>query len=58
MKAPVLTSERLVYKPLSYGHLSENYVSWMNDPEVIKYLETGGNYTIEMLKVYLNVVEK
>lgn len=58
MKAPVLTSERLVYKPLSYGHLSENYVNWMNDPEVIKYLETGGNYNIEMLKEYLSEVEK
>lgn len=39
-------------------HLSQDYVDWLNDEEVYRYLETGGNYTIEMLKKYLSDVEK
>jgi [ribosomal protein S5]-alanine N-acetyltransferase len=58
MKADILESERLVYIPLSMQHLSQDYVDWMNDPEVIRYLESGGNYTLEMLEQYLKDVEK
>jgi len=57
MKAPFLESERLVYKPLSTDHLSQDYVDWLNDPDVNKYLETGGNYSMDMLKDYLLEVE-
>jgi RimJ/RimL family protein N-acetyltransferase len=39
-------------------HCTDRYVAWLNDPEVYKYLETGGNYTIGMLRDYLaSVVE-
>ncbi len=48
-----MESERLVYKRVSLDHLSEAYVSWMNDPKVTMYLESGGNYTLEMLKTYI-----
>lgn len=48
-----LESERLVFKRLSKEHISTTYVNWLNDPEVYKYLETGGNYTLEMLKSYI-----
>ena len=58
MKAPVLYSNRLVYKPLSLAHLSDDYVDWLNDPEVIEYLETGGDYTIQRLEKFLIEVEK
>jgi RimJ/RimL family protein N-acetyltransferase len=58
MKAPVLESERLIYKPVSMQHLSEEYVEWMNDPEVTRYMESGGNYTIEKLEEFLKQVEK
>lgn len=58
MKAPFLESDRLIFKPLSTKHLSQNYVNWLNDPDVYKYLETGGNYTISMLREYLTSVEK
>lgn len=30
----------------------------MNDPEVIRYLESGGDYTLAKLKLYLKKVEK
>ncbi len=58
MKAPILESERLIYKPLSLSHLSQNYVDWMNDYEVNKYMTIRGDYTIEILKSFLQQVEK
>lgn len=51
-------TERLILKPLSLFHLSQHYVDWMNDDEVNKYLESGGNYSLELLKDYLTDVEK
>ena len=53
-----LQSDRLVFRPLSLVYLTERYVSWLNNPEVYKYLETGGNYTLEILKDYLIEVEQ
>jgi len=53
MKSPILNTERLTLKALSLEHLSEDYVSWLNDAEVYRYLETGGNYTFEMLSEYI-----
>lgn len=58
MKAKNLETERLVLKPLSLNHLSQDYVDWLNDEEVYRYLETSGNYTHEMLRDYLEEVEK
>ena len=58
MKAVLLESERLVYNPLSLEHLSHDYVSWLNDPDVTLYLETGGNYTMDMLRYFLTEIEK
>lgn len=57
MKAPIITTKRLILKPLTIEHLSQDYVNY-NDIEVYKYLETGGNFTIEMLQEYLKEVEK
>lgn len=56
--APNLESERLIYVPLSLAHLSQEYVDWLNNPSIYKYLETGGNYTMEMLQNYLLEAEK
>lgn len=53
MKACYLESERLYFKPLSMSNLSKKYVSWMNDSDVNRYLESGGDYTIEKLETYL-----
>ena len=38
-------------------HYSQYYVDWLNDIDVYKYLETGGNYTLGMLHEYLKEVE-
>ncbi len=53
MKAVNLETERLSLRRLSLEHLSNAYVGWLNDVEVFKYLETGGNYTIGELENYL-----
>ena len=58
MKAPILETPRLILKPLNMEHLTEDYVGWLNDEEVYRYLETGGNYTFAMLKDYLAEVVK
>jgi RimJ/RimL family protein N-acetyltransferase len=58
MKAPVLESNRLLYRPISRLHLSDDYVSWLNDPDVYRYLETGGNYTRPVLEKFLLEAEK
>lgn len=58
MKAVELESERLLLKRLTIDHLSDSYVSWLNDCEVNKYLETRGGYSLEKLKAFLIDQEK
>ena len=53
MKDINLKSERLTYKRVSKEHISKEYVNWINDIDVNMYLETKGNYTIEILKKYI-----
>lgn len=53
MKNIDLESERLIFSRLSRQHISADYVNWINDPEVNMYLETRGNYTIDLLKSYI-----
>ena len=55
MRAIILESERLILQPLSKKHLSNNYVSWLNDPLVSQYLESGGDYTIEKLRNFIEM---
>lgn len=58
MKAPELKTDRLLLQPLTSAFLSEEYVSWLNDPLVNQYLETPSDYTLEDLQAYLTVVDK
>ena len=58
MKVPNLKSDRLIYEPLGIKHLSKQYLGWMNDHLVVEHLESGGNYTYEMLKNFLLKHEK
>ena len=57
MIVPVLESKRLVLKPLSREFLSQKYVDWLNDADVNKYLESGGDYNLSKLDLYLKDVE-
>ncbi len=56
MKAIRLETQRFYLERLSIEHLSQDYVDWMNDNEVNKFLESGGNYTLDMLKDFLTDV--
>ncbi len=58
MKAPALISERLYLEPLSKKYLSIDYVNWLNNIDVHRFMEAGGNYTLEMLENYLLEVEQ
>lgn len=58
IKATPLETERLILLPLTKKHATEEYVGWLNDPEVYKYLETGGDYTLAKLDAFLEEVEK
>jgi len=55
---PVLETDRLLLKPLNKSYLSQNYVDWMNDGEVNRYLESGGDYNFKKLNEYLMEVER
>lgn len=57
MKIKNLSSKRLDLIPLGLNHLSVFYVNWMNDKDVIKHLESGGDYDILKLKNFLTNVE-
>ena len=54
---PLLTSKRLNLEKLSTRFCSQEYVNWLNDPRVFRYLESGGDYTLEKLRSYLEKVE-
>lgn len=56
MKATVIESKRLIFKPISLEHLSQDYVDWMNDPDVIRYLESGGDYSLSKLENYISEI--
>jgi ribosomal-protein-alanine N-acetyltransferase len=52
-----LETERLILIPLGTGHLSDEYINWLNDSEVNKFLESGGEYTKNKLLEFLQHIE-
>jgi ribosomal-protein-alanine N-acetyltransferase len=56
--APTIETERLILERLTSKFSSNSYVGWMNDPVVIQWLESGGDYTSEKLSNYLKDVEE
>jgi len=53
VKEVKLISDRLIFEPLGLKHLSTRYVNWMNDSLVNKYMESGGDYTLDKLRDFL-----
>lgn len=51
-----LETERLLLEPMALNFCTEKYVNWLNDNEINQFLETGGNYTLESLKSYLEKI--
>jgi ribosomal-protein-alanine N-acetyltransferase len=59
MSFSAIETERLVLQPMDESFISLDYLSWMNDPEVFLYLESGGNYSMNELQEYVkNSVQK
>ena len=49
-----IETKRLVMRPLGISFLSNTYLNWMQDEEVVKFMESGGkNYSFNDLKEYL-----
>lgn len=57
-QVPVLHTQRLTLTALNTSFCTEDYVNWMNDLQVNAFLETGGDYTLQQLRNYLEEVEK
>lgn len=53
MKDISIESQRLYYKRLGAEHISDDYVKWLNDPEINAFLEVGNNNNLETLKAYI-----
>lgn len=49
-----LETKRLLLVPLNLSFCTETYVSWLNDPEVYRFLETRGNQTLKTLAEFIN----
>ena len=58
MKNIDIETQRLNFIRLSKQHVSSAYVGWINDPEVNMYLETRGNYTLNLLNSYIEEQNK
>ena len=54
----VLETERLKLQPLNSSFCSKEYLEWINDEEVIRYLESEKGSSINDLKKYLESIEK
>ena len=53
MKTPFLIGDRIYLRPLCRDDLNECYLSWLNDPEVNRFLTSGRfPYTMDELESY------
>lgn len=50
---PILESDRLILHPMDLSFCSETYLAWLNDPEVYRFLESGGGYSMQSLNNYI-----
>ena len=55
MQHPILIGQRLYLRPLEESDIGEDYVGWLNDFDVTRYLETGVfPSTAESIRQYLD----
>jgi RimJ/RimL family protein N-acetyltransferase len=53
-KAPTLDTKRLTLVPFADAHLTERYVGWLNDPEVVRYSEQRHRrHTVESCRAFV-----
>jgi ribosomal-protein-alanine N-acetyltransferase len=57
-KSKVIETERLIIEPFSEKYLTERYVAWLNDPEVVRYSEQRfRTHTLESCRAYMHSFE-
>jgi RimJ/RimL family protein N-acetyltransferase len=57
-KSKPIETERLVIEPFNEKYLTERYVDWLNDPEVIRFSEQRfRTHTLESCRAYMNSFE-
>lgn len=49
-----IETKRLTLERINMQHCTQEYLNWLNDPEVYKYLETRGNQTMGDLKEFVS----
>jgi RimJ/RimL family protein N-acetyltransferase len=49
----IFETERLILEPIGMEHCTATYLSWLNDPEVYRWLETRGSQTMPKLQKYI-----
>jgi [ribosomal protein S5]-alanine N-acetyltransferase len=55
--APMLETARLRLRPLTEADVTDAYVGWLNDPEVVRYLETRhAPQTRESVRAFVDAV--
>ncbi len=55
MKTPVLRDAAVVLEPFAHRHLTRRYVSWLNDPEVVRYSEQRHRrHTLDSCRAYVD----
>lgn len=59
MKVPFIIGTQIYLRPLAREDLNERYLSWLNDPEVTRYLETGiFPSTKERLEIFYDQISR
>jgi [ribosomal protein S5]-alanine N-acetyltransferase len=48
-----LTEDRVTIAPLMVEHVTDDYVAWLNDPEVTRFTEVSGKNTLESTRSYV-----
>ena len=48
-----LETKRLKLIPIGNRHITKEYVCWMNDKDVIRFLDSGGDYDLKKLENYI-----
>jgi len=58
MNTSIIKTERVMLEPFSEKYLSEEYVAWLNDPELMKFSENRHRtHTIDSCRNYLESFE-
>ena len=54
----MIEGERLLLRPVKLTDVNENYLSWMNDPEVMRYTESRfQQHSLESIRAYVQSVQ-